>query len=128
MNRITTLLTSLTLASSLLLTSCETPEGTGAAAGAGFGAIMGGLTGHGKARNVAAGALIGAASGALLGNLLGRPERGDYYEGRHLPYGRYAGNGLVESPYRPYNLIDTRGIPRGAVVEDPSTGGRFIKP
>lgn len=128
MKRITTILTSLSLACSLLLTSCETPEGTGAAAGAGFGAIMGGLTGHGKAKNMAAGAAIGAASGALLGHLLGRPERDSYYEGRELPYGRYMGNGLVESPYRPYNLIDTRGIPRGAVVEDPSTGGRFIKP
>ena len=128
MTRTTSLLTSLALASSLLLTSCESPEGTGALAGAGFGAIMGGLTGNGKGKNIAAGAAIGAASGALLGNLLGRPREGDYYEGRHLPYGRYVRNGLVESPYRPYNLIDTRGIPRGAVVEDPSTGGRFIKP
>jgi len=128
MNRTTTFFTTLALASSLLLTSCETPEGTGAAAGAGFGAIMGGLVGHGKAKNAAAGALIGAASGALLGNLLGRPSHDDYYEGRQLPYGRYVGNGLVESPYRPYNLIDTSGMPHGAVVEDPSTGGRFIKP
>ena len=128
MKRTTALLTSLTLSSALLLTSCESPEGIGAMSGAGLGAIIGGATGHGKGRNIATGAAIGAASGALLGNLLGRPRDDGYYEGRRLPYGRYVGNGLVESPYRPYNLVDTRGIPRGSVVEDPSTGGRFIKP
>ncbi len=124
MNKLTLSATSLVLAASL--TACDTPEGIGAMAGAGAGAIIGDR--HGRGGLAVEGAAIGEAAGALLGHLLGRPERDDYYEGRRLPYGRRLGRGLVESPYRPYNVIDTRGIPPGAVVEDPSTGGRFIKP
>ena len=120
-------LTSLLLATSFGFTSCDTPEGTGAAAGAGFGAIVGGLA-TGQAKYAAIGAASGAAAGALLGHQLGHADERGYYEGRQLPYGRPLGRGLVESPYRPYNAIDTRGIPHGAVIEDPTTGGRFIKP
>jgi hypothetical protein len=36
--------------------------------------------------------------------------------------------GFVVSPYPPYNRIDVRGIPRGAQVQDPSTGRIFINP
>lgn len=128
MKHIRIVLTSLTLAPVLALTSCESPEGRGALIGAGGGAALGALLGHGKGSNIAAGALLGAGAGALAGHLLGRPDDRGYYEGRRLPYGRALGHGLVESPYEPYNTIDTRGIPHGSVVEDPTTGGRFIKP
>lgn len=112
----------------MLLTSCDTPEGKGAVAGAAGGAILGAALGHGHPGNVAAGAALGAGTGALIGHLIGRPDDRGYYEGEQLPYGRSVGRGIVESPYQPHNLIDTRGIPHGAVVEDPTTGGRFIKP
>ena len=52
--------------SSLILNSCETPTGFGAATGAATGAIIGAAaTGHG--RGAAIGAAAGAAAGALTG-------------------------------------------------------------
>lgn len=124
------LLTSLALAPVIALTSCDSPAGTGAAAGAGGGAILGAILGHGRPENVLIGAAAGAATSALIGHAVavGRADDRGYYEGEQLPYGRPLGHGLVESPYQPHNTIDTRGIPHGAVIEDPSTGGRFIKP
>ena len=107
-----------------MLTGCDTPEGIGAMAGAGAGAIAGGMSHH----HAAEGALIGAAAGALLGHIIGRADDRGYYEGRRYPFGRPVGGGYVESPYYPHNIINTRGIPHGAVVEDPSTGGLFVKP
>jgi len=77
---------------------------------------------------VLAGAAAGAATGALIGHAVGRANSEGYYDGQQLPYGRALGGGMVESPYEPYNTIDTRGIPHGSVIEDPTTGGRFIKP
>jgi len=121
----------LALAATLSLTSCSTPEGTGALAGAGAGALIGGLAG-GHGRDAALGAAIGGASGALLGNVLGRPHpryvEHHYYHARYMPYGTYVGRGLVRSPYSPHTLVDVGGMPRGAVVEDPVTGGRFVNP
>ena len=114
----------------LLMSSCDTPTGQGAAAGAGAGAIIGGLaTGH--ARGAAIGAAAGAATGALIGRAIqedrareyGPPPEGGY------PLARWSGTpGLVVSPYPPHRLVDVRGIPRGALVRDPSTGGIFRKP
>jgi hypothetical protein len=55
-----------------------------------------------------------------------------YYEGR--PVGRYPyaepadRPGFVYSPYPPHNVVDVRGIPHGALVRDPSSGGVFRKP
>ena len=121
------LLTSLALTTAFAFTSCETPEGAGAAIGAGTGAMIGGLA-TGQAKYALIGAASGAAAGALIGHAVGRADERGYYEGRQLPYGRALGHGMVESPYRPYNTIDTRGIPHGSVIEDPTTGGRFIKP
>lgn len=118
------LFVSATAVTALSFSACDTPEGIGALAGAGAGSILGGTHGH----HAAEGALIGAGAGALLGHLLGHADDRGYYEGRRLPYGEPVGRGLVESPYYPHNVIDTYGIPHGAVVEDPSTGGRFIKP
>lgn len=111
------------------LSACESPEGQGAIAGAALGSAIGAASsGRHFGRNVGRGALIGAGAGALLGHILGRADERGYYEGDRLPYARSMGGGMVESPYYPHNLIDTRGIPHGAVVEDPSTGGRFVKP
>jgi hypothetical protein len=113
---------------SLGMTGCESPAATGALAGAGAGALTGSLIGGRRATLLGAG--IGAATGAIIGHEIGEARRDDdyYYEGRRLPYGNPLGHGMVESPYPPHNVIDTRGIPHGAIVEDPSTGGRFIKP
>jgi hypothetical protein len=121
-------LTALLLTPILALTSCESNTGTGALIGAAGGAALGGLLGGGRGENIAAGAILGAGTGALAGHLIGEADSRGYYQGRRLPYGRSAGRGIVESPYRPYNLIDVRGIPSGAVVEDPTTGGKFIRP
>jgi len=107
-------------------TGCESPAANGALAGAGAGALTGSLIGGPRATLLGAG--IGAAAGALIGHSIGQARDDGYYEGRHLPYGRWLGHGMVESPYYPHNVIDTRGIPHGAVVEDPSTGGQFVKP
>jgi hypothetical protein len=123
------LLVPITAASLLIclgVTGCESPAATGALAGAGAGALTGSLIGGRRATLLGAG--IGAATGAIIGHEIGRARDDGYYEGRHLPYGRWLGHGLVESPYYPNNAIDTRGIPHGAVIEDPTTGGRFIKP
>jgi hypothetical protein len=108
------------------MTGCESPAATGALAGAGAGALTGSLVGGRNSTLLGAG--IGAAAGALIGHAIGQSRDDGYYDGRRLPYGRALGRGLVESPYYPNNVIDTRGIPHGEVVEDPSTGGRFIKP
>lgn len=124
------------MVTSLSFSACETP-GEGAKHGAMIGAGIGALA-EGSLEGAIKGAAIGAASGALLGHL-NREERRSYRYDRYddyddADYGRYPVaeptryRGFVRSPYRPYNVIDVRGIPRGAVVEDPSTGGRFINP
>ncbi len=52
-----------------------------------------------------------------------------YDEYGEIPYASRTGDpGFVESPYYPYNIIDVRGIPRGATVLDPSTNNIFINP
>jgi hypothetical protein len=121
-------ITALSLALCTGFAGCESPTATGAVAGAGAGALTGAVFGGGP-RSTLLGAGIGAAAGALIGHAVSesRDDNG-YYDGRRLPYGRWLGHGMVESPYYPHNVIDTRGIPHGAVVEDPSTGGQFIKP
>jgi len=136
----------------VLVTGCQTPEQS-AVAGAATGAVMGGLL-KGDTRNVARGAAIGAAGGYVLGKY-GESERqrgyiegqGGYppspprevyaapvpsrphYHHRETPlYGRFSGTyGYVYSPYSG-QLIDVRGIPRGAQVVDPSTGRVFYNP
>ena len=115
---------------SLQLNSCDTYVGQGAGYGAAAGAIIGGAA-TGRVRGAAVGAAIGAASGALIGAAVeedearryGPPPDGGY------PVARFSGTpGLVVSPYPPHRLVDVRGIPHGAMVRDPSTGGIFIKP
>jgi hypothetical protein len=121
------------LLAAMTLSSCETP-GQSALAGAATGAAVGGLL-HGRGSDALAGAAIGAGAGYLIGKVaqVSREEReydGRYDEGSsRYPYGqptrRY---GFVESPYRPYHIIDVRGIPRGAKVVDPSSDRIFINP
>jgi hypothetical protein len=116
--------------SALLLNSCDTPVGQGAGYGAAAGAIIGGAA-TGKVRGAAVGAGIGAATGALIGAAIEEDEARQYGpppEGGY-PYARWSGTpGLVISPYPPHRLIDVRGIPRGEMVRDPSTGGIFLRP
>ena len=69
-----------------------------------------------------AGALIGAAVAENQAQYY-HPPPGGY------PVARSTGTpGYVYSPYPPHNVIDVRGVPQGAMVRDPSTGGIFIKP
>ena len=115
---------------SMFLTSCDSPTGAGAAYGAGAGAIIGGLA-TGNARAAAIGAAAGAATGALIGHAIqedrarqyGPPPAGGY------PVAHWSNSpGLVVSPYPPHRLVDVRGIPPGALVRDPSSGGIFRRP
>jgi hypothetical protein len=113
------------------LTSCDTPTGTGAAAGAGAGAIIGNIAGHGGAQSTLLGAAAGAAAGALIGHAIQEDQAEKYGprpEGGY-PVAEWSGQpGLVISPYPPHRLVDVRGIPRGALVRDPSSGEIFRKP
>lgn len=144
--KITAITLLLALGSSSLLTSCETGVGTGALVGAGLGAAIGNTTQGGGGTRTAQGAAIGALAGALAGAVYDENKRekneARYYEDdvayrgrssyrgeRSYPYGeptRYSG--YVRSPYRPFNIIDVRGIPDGALVVDPSTDRPFRNP
>jgi predicted small secreted protein len=130
MKRNTLLIASLLALASIGLTSCETPTGQGAGWGAVTGAVLGAAT-TGDARGAAVGALIGAHTGATIGAMVELDERG-YYHGhpRHYyPYARPTDTrGVVQSPYPPYALVDVRGIPRGALVRDTTSGRVFRKP
>jgi hypothetical protein len=115
----------------IFIAGCET-TGQTALLGAGVGAGIAAATGHSALR----GAAIGAASGAVVGHVAKKErerayEQG-YAEGRYgsgHPLGRRTERrGFVVSPYPPHHLIDVRGIPRGAKVQDPSNGRIFINP
>lgn len=115
----------------LITTGCES-TGQTALLGAGVGAGIAAATGHDALR----GAAIGAASGAVVGHVAKHQrerayERGynDARYGSGYPMGRPSDHrGFVYSPYGAQRLIDVRGIPRGAKVQDPSTGRIFINP
>ena len=124
----------LTLASAsalacLILTSCDTPVGQGAAWGAATGAIIGGAA-TGNVRAASIGAAAGAAAGALTGKIIqenqaaqyGPPPSGGY------PYARWAGRpGFFYSPYTA-RVYDLRGVPPGGLTRDVDTGGLFRRP
>ncbi len=117
----------LAIFASLGLSGCDTATGQGAGIGAAGGAIIGGLTG--STRNAAIGAAAGAAAGALVGSQVDRDRQPEAYARRRdYPFGSPGGPGVTLSPYSPYNAIDTRGIPRGALVNDPSCNRIFVKP
>jgi hypothetical protein len=126
--RILTLASAIALAC-LILTSCDTPVGQGAAWGAATGAIIGGAA-TGNVRAASIGAAAGAAAGALTGKIIqenqaaqyGPPPSGGY------PFARWAGRpGFFYSPYtgRIYNL---RGVPPGGLTRDVDTGRLFRRP
>jgi len=117
------------LLSGFVLSSCETPEGQGAAYGAGTGAIIGGLA-TGRVRGAAIGAAAGAAAGALIGHAIaedraaayGPPPPGGF------PVARWAGrSGLYYSPYTG-RVYDLRGVPPGGLTRDVDTGQLFRRP
>lgn len=139
----------LSLLAAIGFSGCET-SGQNAMLGAATGAAIGGAL-HGRGDQALAGAAIGAAGGYLIGKAVQHDRRRvyseGYYDGREdgsgnqyrrgeeryreerYPAGRFTDRaGLVISPYYPYNRIDVRGIPRGAQVQDPSTGKIFINP
>lgn len=142
---------SLALVFAFGLSACET-TGDNVLLGAATGAAIGGIAG-GDGRSALTGAAIGAAGGYLIGKAVQHDRRRvyseGYYDGRgddgsrrddryrdareyreeRYPMGRRTSrDGFVISPYHPYNRIDVRDIPRGAKVEDPSTGKIFINP
>lgn len=113
--------------------SCET-SGQNAMAGAATGAAIGGLL-HGSGSDALTGAAIGAGAGYLLGKIVQGDRRDRYYDDDdYYGHGRYpvghvtSRRGFVRSPFRPNNLIDVRGIPRGARVIDPTTDRIFVNP
>jgi predicted small secreted protein len=120
---------SVVLLGAFVLSSCDTPEGQGAAYGAGTGAIIGGLA-TGRVRDAAIGAAAGAAAGALIGHAIaedraatyGPPPQGGY------PYARYAGNpGMFRSPYTG-RVYDLRDVPPGGLTRDVDNGRLFRRP
>lgn len=115
--------------SSLLLNSCDTPVGQGAAWGAATGAIIGAAA-TGNVRAAAIGAAAGAAAGALTGKIIqenqaaqyGPPPPGGY------PYASWAGRpGFYYSPYTG-RVYDLRGVPPGGLTRDVDTGRLFRRP
>lgn len=112
----------------LALSSCETPIGQGAGIGAASGALIGAGAAGGR------GAAIGAGAGLLAGALVGAAIESDQERNYHAPPGGYPFGsrtgtpGYIYSPYGQHNVIDVRGVPNGALVRDPSTGGVFRKP
>jgi len=113
----------------VLLNSCDTPVGQGAAWGAATGAIIGAAA-TGNVRAASIGAAAGAAAGALTGKIIqenqaaqyGPPPPGGY------PFARWAGRpGLYYSPYTG-RVYDLRGVPPGALTRDIDTGRLFRRP
>ena len=129
---------SFSLLTTFIFSACDTPGQT-ALAGAATGAAVGGLI-HGRGRDALAGAAIGAGAGYVVGKIAQQRRDERYYEddiyyrqtrprGRRYPVGEPTErSGFVLSPYPPNNLIDVRGIPRGAQVLDPSVNRVFITP
>ncbi|MEO6870903.1 MAG: hypothetical protein ABI233_01640 [Chthoniobacterales bacterium] len=119
---------SVAVLSSMALTSCETPVGQGAGIGAAGGALIGAGAAGGR------GAALGAGAGLLAGALIGAAVQSDQERYYHAPPGGYpyaqrtGTPGYVYSPYGSHAVIDVRGVPRGGLVRDPSTGGVFRKP
>jgi len=134
--------TSVFIATMFGFSACDTP-GEGAKYGAIIGAAAGGLH-EGTIEGAAVGAAIGAATGALTGKIRQERRRAryeqEYPEDRYYnenrdqprdasyPMAKYDRPGYVRSPYKPYHLIDVRGIPTGSEVVDPSCDRVFINP
>ncbi len=113
----------------IVLSSCDTPTGTGAGYGAAAGAIIGGAA-TGNVRGAAIGAAAGAATGALVGHAI-QEDRARAYGPMPpggWPLARYTNTpGIFRSPYtgRRYNLSD---VPPGGLTRDIDTGQLFRRP
>jgi predicted small secreted protein len=118
------------LLTAAFLPGCETATGQGAGFGAAAGAILGAAaTGH--AEGAATGALIGATTGAIIGASVdeSRAVRYGAPPQSGFPFGRHTQTpGYYQSPYPPYQVYNLRGIPHGALVDDPVGRGYFRKP
>ena len=117
------------LLSSLILSSCDTPVGQGAAWGAATGAIIGGAA-TGNARAASIGAAAGAAAGALTGKIIQENQAAEYGPPPPggFPYARYTGRpGFFYSPYTG-RVYDLRGVPPGGLTRDVDTGRLFRRP
>src|ERR1700751_2481075 len=115
--------------SALVLSSCDTPVGQGAAWGAATGAIIGAAA-TGNVRAASIGAAAGAAAGALSGKIVqenqiaqyGPPPPGGF------PIARWAGPpAFFYSPYTG-RVYDLRGVPPGGLTRDANTGRLFRRP
>ncbi len=115
--------------SSLLLNSCDTPVGQGAAWGAATGAIIGAAA-TGNVRAASIGAAAGAAAGALTGKIIQENQAAQYGPPppSGYPYARWAGTpGFYYSPYTG-RVYDLRGVPPGGLTRDVDTGRLFRRP
>src|SRR5712691_12699574 len=115
--------------SALILSSCDTPVGQGAAWGAATGAIIGGAA-TGNVRAASIGAAAGAAAGALIGHAIAEDDARRYGpppEGG-FPFARPAGGpGMFYSPYTG-RVYDLRGVPPGGLTRDIDNGRLFRRP
>src|SRR5205823_3678242 len=129
MKRNSLVVTSVITLSSVVLSSCDTPTGTGAGYGAAAGAIIGGAA-TGRVRGAAIGAAAGAATGALIGHSI-QEDRARAYGPMPpggWPLARYTNTpGVFRSPYtgRRYDLS---GVPPGGLTRDIDTGQLFRRP
>ena len=115
--------------SSLLLNSCDTPVGQGAAWGAATGAIIGAAA-TGNVRAASIGAAAGAAAGALTGKIIQENQAAQYGPPppSGYPFARWAGRpGFYYSPYTG-RVYDLRGVPPGGLTRDIDTGRLFRRP
>ena len=111
----------------MTFSGCESPT-QGAGTGAIAGAIIGGIAG-GNIRSAAIGAGAGAVAGAVAGKIAQDDRRSGYVEGGHYRMATMTDHyGFVRSPYRPFALVDVRGIPHGERVVDPVSERIFINP
>lgn len=109
------------------LSSCDTYTGQGAGIGAAGGALIG--AGAAGGRGAAIGAGAGLLAGALVGAAIDANEARNTMPPGGYPYAQPTGTrGYVYSPYGNHSIIDVRGVPHGALVRDPSTGGIFRRP
>lgn len=106
--------------SALVLSSCNTPAGQGAAVGAGTGAIVGGPVG----------AVVGAGAGALIGSAVAENRVAEYGPAPATGYPMAMPTstaGFYRSPYT-QRMYDLRGVPHRGLVRDTEANKLFRKP
>jgi len=129
----------------LSFTSCTPLQQQGAGVGALAGGALGALTGDDEediTRATVIGAVVGAGAAAIREQ---QQQTGGYYNNSYnqpqqqqtapvqttstYPYAQLTETvGYVKSPYRPYNVVDVRGIPAGKMAKEPGTENIFLIP